>query len=101
MNFCSSSLSGFRRVPFANTCPSGSRDQRWATFLRNHAKATVACDFFVTVTATFRLFYVLVLIEHGSRRLLHFNVTEHPSADWTAPATAGSSRMRRFSISDP
>jgi transposase InsO family protein len=58
-------------------------DQRWATFLRNHAKAIVACDFFVTVTATFPLFYVLVLIEHGSRRLLHFNVTEHPSADWT------------------
>ncbi len=37
----------------------------------------------MAVTATFRLFYVLVLIEHGSRRLLHFNVTEHPSADWT------------------
>jgi len=58
-------------------------DQRWATFLRNHAKAIVACDFFMTVMATFRLFYVLVLIEHGSRRLLDFNVTEHPSADWT------------------
>jgi transposase InsO family protein len=58
-------------------------DQRWSTFLRNHAKAIVACDFFVAVTATFRLFYVLVLIEHGSRRLLHFNVTEHPSAEWT------------------
>jgi transposase InsO family protein len=58
-------------------------DQRWVTFLRNHAKAIVACDFFVAITATFRLFYVLVLIEHGSRRLLHFNVTEHPSADWT------------------
>ena len=62
-------------------CPRG--DQRWSTFLRNHAKAIVACDFFVTVTATFRLFYVLVLIEHGARRLLHFNVTEHPSAEWT------------------
>jgi len=58
-------------------------DPRWSTFLRNHARAIVACDFFVAVTATFRLFYVLVLIEHGSRRLLHFNVTEHPSADWT------------------
>jgi putative transposase len=58
-------------------------DQRWSTFLHNHARAIVACDFFVAVTATFRLFYVLVLIEHGSRRLLHFNVTEHPSADWT------------------
>ena len=58
-------------------------DHRWATFLRNHAKAIVACDYFVAVTATFRLLYVFVLIEHGSRRLLHFNVTDHPSAEWT------------------
>jgi len=58
-------------------------DQRWATFLRNHAKAILACDFFVTVTATFQLLYVFVLIHHGSRRLLHFNVTAHPTAAWT------------------
>src|SRR6202022_2354766 len=58
-------------------------DQRWSTFLSNHARAIVACDLFVSVTATFRLFYVLVLIEHGSRRLLHFNVTPHPTAAWT------------------
>jgi putative transposase len=61
--------------------PSG--DQRWARFLRNHAKAIIACDFFVAVTATFRLLYVFVVIHHGSRRLLHFNVTTHPTADWT------------------
>lgn len=60
-----------------------SDDQRWSTFLRNHAQEIVACDFFVSVTATFRLFYVFVLIEHGSRRLLHFNVTPHPTAAWT------------------
>jgi hypothetical protein len=47
--------------------------QRWPTFLRNHARAIVACDFFVAVTATFRLLYVFVMIEHGSRRLLHLN----------------------------
>lgn len=58
-------------------------DQRWATFLRNHAKAIVACDFFVAVTATFRLLYVFVVIHHSSRRLLHFNVTTHPTAAWT------------------
>src|ERR1700694_3188414 len=58
-------------------------DQRWSTFLSNHAQAIVACDFFVSVTATFRLFYVLVLIAHGSRRLLHFNVPPHPTAAWT------------------
>ena len=62
-------------------CPRG--DQRWATFLRNHAQAIIACDFFVAVTATFRLFYVFVLVHHGSRRLVHFNVTAHPTATWT------------------
>lgn len=58
-------------------------DQRWATFLRNHAKAILACDFFVTATARFRLLYVFVVIRHGSRRFLHFNLTAHPSAVWT------------------
>ena len=58
-------------------------DQRWSTFLKNHAKAILACDFFVAVTATFRMFYVFVVIEHGTRRLAHVNVTAHPSADWT------------------
>jgi hypothetical protein len=58
-------------------------DQRWSSFLRDHAKAIVACDFFVAVTATFRQLYVFVTIEHGSRRLLHINVTAHPSAAWT------------------
>ena len=43
----------------------------------------LACDFFITVTATFRLLYVFVVIEHGSRRLAHLNVTAHPSAAWT------------------
>jgi len=47
------------------------------------AKALVACDFFVPVTATFRLLYVFVVIHHASRRLLHLNVTDHPTAAWT------------------
>ena len=46
-------------------------------------KAVLACDFFVTVTSTFRLVYVFVVIDHGSRRLLHINVTTHPTATWT------------------
>jgi putative transposase len=57
-------------------------DLRWSTFLRLHAQGIIACDFFVAVTATFRLFYVFVVIEHHSRRLIHCNVTAHPSADW-------------------
>jgi transposase InsO family protein len=57
--------------------------QRWRTFIRNHAQAIVACDFCVVVTATFRLLYVFVVIEHSSRRLLHVHVTAHPTAEWT------------------
>ena len=64
--------------------PSGGpKDQRWATFVRNHAQAIVACDFFVSVTATFRVVYVFVVMEIGSRRILHTNVTAHPTAEWT------------------
>jgi putative transposase len=58
-------------------------DQRWATFVRNHAEVIVACDFFTVVTATFKVLYVFVVVEHATRRILHFNVTEHPTADWT------------------
>jgi transposase InsO family protein len=58
--------------------------QRWSTFVRNHASAVLACDFFVVVTATFRVFYVFVVLEIGSRRIRHWNVTDHPTADWTA-----------------
>jgi putative transposase len=66
-----------------STPPRSPRgDQRWSTFLKNHAKSIVACDFFVTVTATFRILYVFVVIEHGTRRLAHVNLTAHPTAEW-------------------
>jgi putative transposase len=54
--------------------------QRWRTFVRNHAREMVACDFCVVVTATFRLLYVFVVMEHATRRMLHANVTAHPTA---------------------
>jgi putative transposase len=57
--------------------------QRWRTCVRNHVQAIVACDFCVAMTATFRMLYVLVVIDHASRRLLHVNVTAHPIAEWT------------------
>jgi putative transposase len=63
--------------------PHGSRDQRWSTFLKNHAKAIVACDFFTVVTVCFRVVYVFVALELSSRRLIHVNATEHPTAEWT------------------
>jgi len=58
-------------------------DQRWSTFVHNHAAAILACDFCVVVTATFRLLYVMVVIEHQTRRIVHCNVTTHPTAAWT------------------
>ncbi len=57
--------------------------QRWLTFVRNHAQAIVACDFCVVVTATLRLLYVFVVMEHATRLLVHLNVTAHPTADRT------------------
>ena len=65
--------------------PSGEPrgDQRWSIFVRNHAAAILACGFCVVVTATFRLLYVLVVIEHQTRRIVHCNVTGHPTAAWT------------------
>jgi putative transposase len=53
------------------------------TFVRNHAKAIVACDFFVVATVNFRTLYVFVVMQLGTRRILHHNVTDHPTAEWT------------------
>jgi putative transposase len=57
--------------------------QQWSTFVRNHAAAALACDFFVTITASFRTLYVFVVLDVGTRRIEHWNVTEHPTAAWT------------------
>ena len=51
------------------------------TFVHNHAKAIVACDFFVVVTATFGVLYMFVLMEVGTRRFVHCNVSAHPAAE--------------------
>ena len=78
-------------------------DQRWSTFLKNHARAILACDFFVAVTATFRMLYVFVVIEHGTRRLKHVNVTPNPTADWTLQQlreVVGDNNAHRYLIHD-
>ena len=58
------------------------KQQRWMTFLRNHKDGIVAMDFFVVPTVGFRLLYVWFVIDHGRRRILHFNVTTNPTAQW-------------------
>jgi len=57
--------------------------QSWKTFLRNHGKAIVACDFLTAFTLRFQVLYIFVVMEVGSRKILHTNITAHPTADWT------------------
>ncbi len=57
--------------------------QHWRTFIKNHARGIVACDFLVAVTVRFQVLYLFLMMEVGSRRILHCNVTAHPTADWT------------------
>jgi transposase InsO family protein len=59
-----------------------ARQQRWTTFLRNYKGVTAGMDFFVVPTVRFRLLYVWFAIDHGRRRILHFNATENPTARW-------------------
>ena len=58
--------------------------QTWRTFLDNHVKELVSIDFFTVPTATFRILYVFLVLRHERRQIVHFNVTEHPTAQWTA-----------------
>jgi len=58
--------------------------QTWRAFLDNHFRELVSIDFLTVPTATFRVLYVLVVLAHDRRRVVHFNVTEHPTAAWTA-----------------
>lgn len=59
-----------------------TQQQHWMTFLRNHKDVIAGMDFFVVPTVRFRLLYVWFAIDHGRRRILHFNVTENPTARW-------------------
>ena len=56
----------------------------WCTFLKQHMEDTVAIDFFTVPTVRLRVLFVLVVLAHDRRRVVYFNVTEHPTAEWTA-----------------
>jgi putative transposase len=62
----------------------GPPSPTWRTFLANHVSQIAAIDFFTVPTATFRVLFVFVVLSHEPRRVVHFNVTEHPTAAWTA-----------------
>jgi transposase InsO family protein len=69
-----------RLMPKRRAPPS----QTWRTFLANHVPNLVSLDFFTVPTAGLRVLFVLVVLAHHHRRIVHFNVTEHPTAQWTA-----------------
>jgi putative transposase len=58
--------------------------QAWRAFLENHAEGMAGIDFFTVPTATFRILYVFIVLSHDRRQVVHFNVTEHPTGQWTA-----------------
>ncbi len=58
--------------------------QTWRTFLDNHVRDIVAVDFFTVPTATFRILFCFIVLRHHRRMVVHFNVTAHPTAAWTA-----------------
>jgi transposase InsO family protein len=62
--------------------PDPGRQQRWMTFLRNHKDGIAAMDFFVVPTVGFRLLYIWFIIDHGRRRIIHFDLTTNPTAQW-------------------
>jgi len=69
-----------RLMPKRRPLPS----QTWRAFLANHVRDLVSLDFFTVPTARLRVLFVLVVLAHYRRRVVHFNVTEHPTAHWTA-----------------
>ena len=64
--------------------PRRPPSQTWRTFLTNHVATLVSMDFFTVPTLTGRVLFVLVLLSHQRRRIIHVNITEHPTAVWTA-----------------
>src|SRR5215831_12548013 len=77
--------------------------KQWLAFLQNHREAIVAFDFFTVPTVNFQLLYCFFVIEHARRKILHFNVTRHPSADWVVQqlrATFPEAGSYRYAILD-
>jgi transposase InsO family protein len=64
--------------------PKRPSSPTWRTFLKNHVQDLVALDFFVVPTVTHKVLFVLLILAHHRRRVVHMNVTEHPTAQWTA-----------------
>ena len=86
-----------RLMPKRRTPPS----QTWRTFLANHVRDLVSIDFFTVPTARLRVLFVLVVLAHHRRRVVHFNVTEHPTAALDGPADRGRVPGRHRAVLPP
>jgi hypothetical protein len=64
--------------------PRRPSSQTWKTFLKNHMQEMVSTDFSIVPTATFRLLFVFLMLSHDRRRIVHFGMIAHPTAEWTA-----------------
>ena len=69
-----------RLMPKRSAAPS----QTWRTFLDNHVRDLVSIDFFTVPSARLRVLFVFIVLSHERRRVIHFNITEHPTAAWAA-----------------
>jgi putative transposase len=77
MHVAKSTVEKYRPRPHKPASPT------WRAFLNTHVKDLVACDFFTVPTVTCKVLFVFVILAHDRRRIVHFNVTEHPTAQWT------------------
>ncbi|HTX52814.1 MAG TPA: hypothetical protein VMD08_05360 [Candidatus Baltobacteraceae bacterium] len=75
---CSGQIQNYRVRPRRPPSPS------WRAFLNNHLSELVALDFFTVPTVGFKVLFVLIVLAHDRQRILHFNLTEHSTAQWTA-----------------
>ncbi len=80
LGFCVSERTVSRWMRRAPRDPEPAK--RWLAFLRNHREAIAAMDFFTVPTVTFNLLYCFFMISHDRRRILHFNITRHPTSSW-------------------
>jgi putative transposase len=72
------------RKCFRKTSPRRTPTQNWSTFLRNYSSQIWACDFVTVTDLFFGQIYASIVMEHGSRRIVHFDVTRHPTDEWVA-----------------
>ena len=61
-----------------------TNDQRWKSFLKNHASEIISIDYFSVPIINFKILHALVFLSHQRRKVIHFNVTANPNSEWAA-----------------